>query len=151
MDSTDKIIQAADFHAKSLHAIVLALPKEDVSRVKAVWLRELFYKPWKKIGESVERNDVQTLASIVEESCRGTHEWTRIVDEPSRICYRFTKCRWAEIFRELEATDLGKWFCDSDHIYVKAFNPKIIFKRTKTMMNGDEYCDHVFQLEDDDE
>lgn len=150
--SLEKIKEQADFHAKSLVAIVRAVERkygeEGKRAVKEAWLEEVYRKPWKRIGESVKKNDVQTLAKLVEEGCIGTHEWERINDEPDKVAYRFTKCRWAEIFRELGVTDIGKWFCDSDPVYVEAFNPKIKFKRTKTLMGGDKYCDHVFYVEE---
>lgn len=145
-----KIQEQADSHARSLVAIVRAVERkygeEGKNAVKEAWLEEVYYRPWKKIGESVKKNDVQTLAKLIEEGCFGTHEWERVVDEPNRVAYKFTKCRWAEIFKELGATDIGKWFCDSDPVYVKAFNPNIKFKRTKTLMDGCEYCDHVFYI-----
>jgi hypothetical protein len=149
--SLEKIKEQADSHARSLVAIVRAVERkygeEGKRTVKEVWLEEVYRKPWKRIGESVKKNDVQTLAKLVEKGCIDTHEWERIIDEPNKVAYRFTKCRWAEIFRELGATDIGKWFCDSDPVYVEAFNPKIKFKRTKTLMDGDECCDHVFYVE----
>lgn len=147
-----KIQEQADFHAKSLITIIRAVEnqygEEGKAIVKEAWLEEVYHKPWKRIGESVEKNDVQTLAKLVEEGCFGTHEWEKIVDEPNKVAYKFTKCRWAEIFKELGAIDIGKWFCESDAIYVKAFNPDIKFKRTKTLMEGDNYCDHVFYIEE---
>jgi hypothetical protein len=146
-----KIQEAADFHAKSLVAIVRAIEKNYGEKSKALvreaWLEDVYNKPWKKIGKSVGKNDVQTLTKLIEEGCFGTHEWEKVVDKPNNVAYRFMKCRWAEIFRELGATDIGKWFCDSDLIYVKAFNPKMKFKRTKTLMGGHNCCDHVFYME----
>jgi len=146
--SIKKIKQTADFHARSLVTILQVIGnqygEEDIAVFKKIWLQEQFHKPWRKLGRSVQENDVQTLSRILEEGCYGTHEWEKIIDEPNRIGYRFTKCRWAEIFTELEAMDIGKWFCDADPIIVKAFNPKIKFERTKTLMDGDDCCDHLF-------
>jgi hypothetical protein len=143
-----KIKEKADFHARSLVALVRAVEnkcgEEDIATMKRTWLQEVFHKPWKKLGESVKANDVQTLSWIIDDRCYGTHEWEKIIDKPNMIGYRFTKCRWAEIFTELGATDIGKWFCDADPVIVKAFNPMIKFERSKTLMDGDEYCDHLF-------
>jgi len=146
--SIKKIQEQADFHAKSLVTLVRTVEskygEEGKNALKEMWLEEICRKPWKKIGESVKNNDIQTLTKLVEEKCSGTHEFKRIMNKPNKVAYKFTKCRWADIFKKLGATDIGKWFCDSDPIYVKAFNPNIKFKRTKTLMNGDKYCDHVF-------
>lgn len=150
-DCKDNILKAAEFHAKSLVAIIRAVErtygKEGLETVKNAWLKEVYQKPWQKAGKSVENNDVQTLASMIEKDCMGTHEWEKVTDEPNKVAYRFTKCFWADIFREIGAEDIGKWFCDSDPVYVKAFNPEIKFERTKTLMSGDDCCDHVFYIE----
>ncbi|UCG95810.1 MAG: L-2-amino-thiazoline-4-carboxylic acid hydrolase [archaeon] len=152
MDYNKKIREEAKFHAKSLIAIVRAVEekygKEGVETVKNAWLKEVFYKPWQEAGQSVENNDIRTLKDMVEQGCTGTHEWEKVTDEPNRVAYKFTGCVWAEIFRELGAPEIGKWFCDSDPVYVEAFNPKIKFKRTKTLMEGDECCDHIFYTDE---
>ena len=146
----DKIRGASNFHARSLVAVVRAVEErygeEGKTAVKKAWLDQVFYRPWKKLGESIEANDVQSLAKLLEEQCIITHEWKRIIDEPDKVGYRFTKCEWAKTFKELGATDIGKWFCDSDPVFVEAFNPDMRFKRTKTLMDGCEYCDHIFYM-----
>jgi len=53
---------------------------------------------------------------------------------------------WADVFRELGAQDIGFWICEGDGPAVSAFNPAIGFHRTKTLMMGDDYCDHSYYL-----
>ena len=50
---------------------------------------------------------------------------------------------WADIFRSLGAEDIGLWICEGDGPAAAAFNPAIRLKRTKTLMEGDDCCDHV--------
>lgn len=151
MNDYAKILETHEFHAKSLVSIVRAVEekygKEGVEAVRNAWLKEVFYKPWQEKGRSVERNDVQTFARILESGCAGTHEWKRTEDEPNKVAYRFTKCFWADVFRKLGAEDVGKWLCDSDQFNAKGFNPDIKLKRTKTLMEGEDCCDHVFYME----
>lgn len=150
MDYLKNIQNEADFHAQTLISVVSFLEnnygKGTVEKFKDYWFEEVFYKPWKKLGES-NPNDIQTFAKLLEDGCVGTHEWKREIDEPNRVKYRFTKCRWAEVFNELGRPDIGKWFCDSDDVVCKAFTSKIKFKRTKTLMEKDGYCDHEFYIE----
>lgn len=151
IDYLKSIQNEVDFHAQTLVTIVKYLEKkygkEAVENFKEEWLQEVFYKPWKKIGES-NPNDIQTFVRLLEEGCIGSHEWVREINEPNRVRYRFTKCRWAEIFHELGRPDIGRWFCESDYSICRAFNPKMKLKRTKTLMNGDDFCDHEFFIED---
>jgi hypothetical protein len=60
------------------------------------------------------------------------------------IGYRFTRCMWAEIFRSLDAPDIGRWICDSDEIVLKSFNDRLELRLTKRLMDGDPYCDHLY-------
>jgi hypothetical protein len=51
---------------------------------------------------------------------------------------------WAEIFHELGEPELGLILCASDEPAVKSYNPELAFTRTKTLMDSDELCDHIF-------
>ena len=71
----------------------------------------------------------------------------RVIEEPGRIGYHFTRCMWAEVYRELGEPELGLVICASDEPAVKAYNPQLAFERTKVLMDGDELCDHIFLVE----
>jgi hypothetical protein len=76
----------------------------------------------------------------------ASQRWERVVDESDRVGYRFTRCVWAEIFRALGEPEVGYLFCAGDDPAVRAYNPHLAFERTKLLMNGDEWCDHVFYV-----
>ena len=92
-------------------------------------------------------DDLREFTANVEKNCVGSHQWERVIDEPDRVGYFFTKCLWSEIYRELGEPELGLYFCAGDEPAVKSYNPKLGFKRTKVKMTGDEACDHVFYVE----
>lgn len=98
---------------------------------------------------SVEDNSLRAFCYSLEKGCRGTHEWEKLEDTETRQAYRFTRCAWAEIFRRFDAVDIGLWICEGDGPAAAAFNPRIKFKRTKTLMAGDDCCDHVYYIEED--
>ena len=52
-----------------------------------------------------------------------------------------------DVYRELGEPQLGFVICAGDEPGVRSYNPKLGFKRTKVLMNGDELCDHVFYVE----
>ncbi len=33
--------------------------------------------------------------------------------------------------------------CHGDYIFWERYHPNVRFSRTKTLINGDEYCDHT--------
>ena len=70
-------------------------------------------------------------------------------ETPSKLTLHVTECLWAKVFKEIKATDLGYVLnCQPDFVYPKACNPHIKLKRTKTLMQGDGYCDHTFYWEE---
>ncbi|NPV06735.1 MAG: L-2-amino-thiazoline-4-carboxylic acid hydrolase [Anaerolineae bacterium] len=101
----------------------------------------------RKRGAEVLDNSLRAFCYALEAGCRGSHEWEKLEDTERRQAYRFTRCLWAEIFRELEAADIGIWICEGDGPAAAAFNPAIGFARTKTLMEGDDCCDHVYHVD----
>jgi hypothetical protein len=61
------------------------------------------------------------------------------------VSWKISECLNAKIFRELDAVDIGyATLCHGDEAWVKAYNPKIRFIRTKTLMEGHDCCDHCY-------
>ncbi|MFC1735537.1 L-2-amino-thiazoline-4-carboxylic acid hydrolase [Candidatus Hydrogenedentota bacterium] len=92
-------------------------------------------------------DDLHNFCAALDKGCVGSHQWNKIIDEPDRVSYNYTRCMWAEIYRELGEPELGYVICAGDEPAIRARNPKLGFKRTKVLMNGDELCDHVFHVE----
>jgi Na+-transporting NADH:ubiquinone oxidoreductase subunit NqrF len=62
-----------------------------------------------------------------------------------KLTYHITECLWAKTFKEMNATDLGYIYCcRPDFAMAKAYHPKIGLKRTKTLMQGDNCCNHAY-------
>jgi hypothetical protein len=69
---------------------------------------------------------------------------------PEKISLNTTRCRYAEMYRELGMPELGfALSCGRDFAMVEGFNPKIQLKRTQTLMEGADHCDFRFTLEKD--
>ena len=102
------------------------------------------YSPRLNVGEPAQ--DLRQFCAALDGACAGSHRWQRVTDTPDRVGYHFTRCLWAEVFRELGEPDLGFIMCAGDEPAVRAYNPALAFKRTKTLMEGDDLCDHVFYV-----
>jgi len=98
-------------------------------------------------GKGNPEQDLRDFCNNLEKGCTGSHRWQRVIDEPDRIGYNFTRCMWAEVYRELGEPELGFYYCAGDEPGVKSHNPQLGFLRTKVLMNGDDACDHVFFVE----
>ena len=88
--------------------------------------------------------DLREFCAMVDRAAAGSHRWQRVIDEPGRIGYHYTRCMYAEILRELGEPELGLVICARDEPWVKSYHPGLGFHRTKTLMAGDTVCDHVF-------
>jgi hypothetical protein len=80
----------------------------------------------------------------------GKHVLTReiVEDTPQAFELEVTECLWAKTFREIGAADIGYLLlCHTDHADCQGFNPKITLTRSKTLMQGDDCCNHRFVWE----
>jgi hypothetical protein len=64
------------------------------------------------------------------------------------VSWKITECLNAKIFRELNAADIGyATLCHGDEAWARAYNPRIRFSRTKTLMEGNDCCNHCYIME----
>ncbi len=71
-----------------------------------------------------------------------------VEDTPQAFEVRVTECLWAKTFREMGAAEIGySLICHRDYADCQGFNPKITMIRSKTLMQGDDYCNHRFVWE----
>ncbi|MFW9798966.1 MAG: L-2-amino-thiazoline-4-carboxylic acid hydrolase [Candidatus Thorarchaeota archaeon] len=62
-----------------------------------------------------------------------------------------TECLWADVFKELDAADLGYiMLCGTDFPAASAFHENIRLERTKTLMQGDDHCDFIYHWDETD-
>ncbi|MFX1416556.1 MAG: L-2-amino-thiazoline-4-carboxylic acid hydrolase [Promethearchaeota archaeon] len=86
---------------------------------------------------------MKKLATNEFSSNTQTHEYPESDPGTFSMCTR--ECLWAEVFKELEATDLGYlMFCQTDFAVAPVFHPNIHLERSKTLMQGDDVCDFVY-------
>ena len=64
----------------------------------------------------------------------------------SDLRFRFTACPWAQAFRAIGEPEIGHLFCDVDEPVAGEFNSAIRFSRTKTLMDGDDHCNHHYSI-----
>lgn len=65
----------------------------------------------------------------------------------SRLDFNVTRCRYAEIYRELGVPELGALLsCNRDGEFCRGYNPAIRMERTQTIMQGAPHCDFRYSL-----
>ncbi len=69
------------------------------------------------------------------------------VDHSDSREYKITKCPWADFASENGIEDfVFAYHCMSDYPIVEGYNPNIEFTRTKTLMMGDDCCNHCYRM-----
>jgi hypothetical protein len=61
---------------------------------------------------------------------------------PEQFHFNVTRCRYAEMYRDLGLTDLGYTLsCNRDASLIEGFSDRYTLTRTQTIMEGAAYCD----------
>ncbi len=67
---------------------------------------------------------------------------------PDRLAFNVTRCRYAEMYRELGIPQLGTVLsCNRDGEFCRGYNPEIEFSRPHTIMEGASCCNFRYTLE----
>jgi predicted ArsR family transcriptional regulator len=100
------------------------------------------------LAEQLGGNSLGALAEHIRKQA-AERENQEVVEINDRlIATRTTYCPAPAAFAALGAPELCRLYCDSDYEYIKAFNPKMRMVRTKTIAAGDDYCDHMWVLDE---
>jgi len=68
-------------------------------------------------------------------------------DSTERFSVRIKKCKYADFYREEGSPEIGyAMHCALDFGEAEAFGSGISLQRTKTLMKGDDCCNHCYEL-----
>ncbi len=67
-----------------------------------------------------------------------------VIEQTDRVYeMKVSECLWHKIFKEYDAMDIGYvYVCYNDFASAKEAHSKITLERTKTLMQGDDCCNH---------
>ena len=93
------------------------------------------------------RNDLLAFSENMQAfSGGGALEIEMVERSDERVGFNVRRCRFAEMYREMGAGDLGFLLsCNRDASNVGGFNPEIGFTRTQTIMQGASFCDFRYR------
>lgn len=101
-----------------------------------------------QLAPQLPNNDLATFtAAIVGPNSRNANVLTgEVVESSEDVCeLRITECLWAKTFIDAGAADLGlACICFPDYAAIEAFNPEFEMVRDKTLMEGDDCCNHRY-------
>ena len=78
---------------------------------------------------------------------KGLLEYEVLEDSDDKFAIKITKCKYTDFYLERGAPEIGyRMHCALDFGETEAFSSEITLKRTKTLMQGDNYCNHCYEL-----
>lgn len=104
-----------------------------------------------KYGQSQAKkssgNNFQTYVSMFRNNPYYDKTLTMEIVEDTEKAFeiKVTECIWATTFLQADAGEFGyAAVCFGDYSWAEGFNPKIKMVRDKTLMQGNEYCNHRY-------
>jgi hypothetical protein len=108
----------------------------------------------REMGELAKKMGRNDLAAFTDDLRHPDRFWQHaltfevVEDTPRAYEGRIKECIWAKTLRGMDAAELGYiLICHGDYAAAEGFNPKMHMVRTKTLMQGDAFCNHRYILE----
>ena len=126
-----------------VQAFEAELGKEKTRTILEKAIKELAREKGREMATEVQDTSLAGFASLKEPWIRnGSLEFEVLLEEEHRYEYNVTRCKYAEMYRELGLAELGFTLsCDRDAVLIEGFNPDMELRRTQTIMQGAPYCD----------
>ena len=104
----------------------------------------------KIMAEKMKRNGIEELVDDVAGWGRGGILEMEVLEQtPTTYFFNVTRCPYYDKYKELGLEEFGVGFsCCRDKPFARGFNFQLRLERTKTIMEGAEYCDFRYYLDD---
>lgn len=77
----------------------------------------------------------------------GALEIDEIGRSDRHMDFNVTRCRYAEMYREMGLGDIGHLLsCNRDGTFCEGFDPRISLERSQTIMSGASHCDFRYRF-----
>ena len=126
---------------------------EKAYEVYAKHVGENVRSTWKKKSEAIGDNSLEAFITYLWEPLQGQgYEYT-MKKTQSGFQFSCTKCPAYERAKSSKNKDFDLTMrfylaCEMDAYMAEGWNPNIGFKRTKTLMQGDDCCNHYYYYRD---
>ena len=126
---------------------IVNLHGEGVLKIASAAYSSLMRQRWRKIAEESNDRSIEALFGRLWEGSKDLIQFEvsrRTVDS---LALKVNSCFWADEFRRAGGADIGyELCCMADFHIVEVFNPEISYRRMKTLMKGDDCCDHLYMI-----
>ncbi|MCL2499829.1 MAG: L-2-amino-thiazoline-4-carboxylic acid hydrolase [Defluviitaleaceae bacterium] len=142
-----------DFMFNKLGKIIRAMKErfgEEAYGVIVETNREEVKQQWRKKAEDHGDSSIESLIKLLWEPLNEHNGFGYTMEKTDEgVQMTCTRCPGAEIAQRLGCgKELYHEFCKNDWSIVEGFNPNIGFTMTKTLMQGDDCCNHFYYYKD---
>lgn len=101
---------------------------------------------WRNLADIYPRHTIEELVDIQwEHISRSSGYEFEATPTDNGIQIHCTKCPLSEMAHAIDAVDWATiQYCERSQATVAAFSDEIGFSRTKTLMQGDDHCNHCY-------
>jgi hypothetical protein len=145
------VLKRRTIEARILAPVIKAMAAEfGTVRVHAI-LRDVIVNIAKTQGAAMaarcDGNSPADLAATLDQwKADGALEMDVLEQNQERLSFNVTRCRYAEMYRELGIPELGAILsCGRDAALVEGFNPMVQLTRTQTLLGGATHCDFRYR------
>lgn len=95
------------------------------------------------------RTSMQTFIDRQEQWRRGDALEIEVIEaSPARYRYNVTRCKYAEMYREMGLGEIGHLLsCQRDGTFCEGYDERLKMQRTQTIMQGASHCDFDYTYE----
>ena len=136
--------------APVIKAVAQRLGRDEALAILQEVNQQEAFQRGRSMAEEMQQNGIEELVDDVAGWGRGG-VWEMEVFEQTPRTYFFnvTRCPYYEKYKELGLEEFGVGFsCCRDEPFARGFNPQLRLERTKTIMEGADYCDFRYYLRD---
>jgi len=132
--------------APVLEALGQAFGKEAVLDITSRTIADIARQQGQELAEQIGNSDLPAFAHGIDPwSQNGALELRVLNQTESQFDFNVTRCRYAELYRELGMAELGAILsCNRDAAFVEGFNSAIHLDRSQTILQGATHCDFRF-------
>ena len=145
------VLKRRTIEARILAPVVHAMADEfGAERVHAI-LRQVIVEIARTQGAAMaatcDSNTTADLAGTLDRwKADGALEMDVLEQDAEKLSYNVTRCRYAEMYRELGIPELGAILsCGRDAALIEGFNPTVQLTRTQTILGGATHCDFRYR------
>jgi hypothetical protein len=133
-----------------MEAFEAELGREKSRAILSRVIKEQAREKGRRMADEAPDTTLAGFASLKEPWYRdGALEMEFLEESAERYDFNVTRCRYADMYREMGLADLGFILsCDRDATRIEGFNPELQLKRTQTIMQGGDCCDFRYSRKD---